>query len=204
MTTKFLKLKGFSMVEALVAITVLTIGVVGPLSLLANSISNANYAKNQITAFFLAQEGQELVINARNNNRLADPSRVNPDPNSDENDQLYWLGHYGLRKCIPDAGAGSDVCYVDASADTLEFKPCDGNGKLACPNLKNLPEGFYGYSDDTTIKDSIFNRSIQIDPITDGSGTNPSYVNRARLTVKVTWQEKSLTRNFVLQSIIYR
>lgn len=193
------------MVEALVAITVLTIGVVGPLSLLANSISNANYAKNQITAFFLAQEGQELVINARNNNRLAEPeSRISPDPNSEENGNLYWLGHYGLRKCIPDAGAGSDVCYVDASADTLEFKPCAGNAKLACPNLKNLDNGFYGYSDDPALKDSIFNRSIQIEPISDGGSVNGNYVNRAKLTVTVTWKEKSLTRNFVLQSIIYR
>ncbi len=196
------------MVEALVAITVLTIGVVGPLSLLANSISNANYAKNQITAFFLAQEGQELVINARNNNRLNDTPRISPDPNSQTNDNLYWLGGNGLRKCILDNGGGSDVCYADASNisadEDLKFESCNGNGKLACPNLKNLPEGFYGYSDDATIKDSIFNRSIQIDPISDGGSVNGNYVNRAKLTVTVTWQEKSLTRNFVLQSIIYR
>lgn len=182
------------MVEALVAITVLLIGVIGPITLLANSITNANYAKNQITAFFLAQEGQEMIINARNNNRLR--GDTNPDPSA--NDGSYWLSGNGLRKCNPDSGEGADTCYIDTSEvignEEDKFHGCSDNG---CPPLKIDPaSGFYGYGNGTT---SIFTRTIQINPINESG-----LVNRAKVTVIVVWQQKNLSRDFILESIIYR
>lgn len=49
------------MVEALVAITILLIAVIGPLSLLATALRDSIYLKNEITANYLAQEGLEVV-----------------------------------------------------------------------------------------------------------------------------------------------
>lgn len=53
--------KGFTMVESLVAITILLIAVVGPLSLLATALRDSVYLRNEITANYLAQEGLEVV-----------------------------------------------------------------------------------------------------------------------------------------------
>lgn len=50
------------MVESLVAITILLIAVIGPLSLLATALRDSIYLKNEITANYLAQEGLEVVI----------------------------------------------------------------------------------------------------------------------------------------------
>lgn len=50
------------------AVTILIIGVIGPLSLAARGISDGLFAQNQLTASFLAQEAIEVIINQRNSN----------------------------------------------------------------------------------------------------------------------------------------
>jgi len=53
---------GFTMIEAFVAITVLLVAVLGPLTLITRAIIDGNYAKYQVTASFLMQEGLDLVV----------------------------------------------------------------------------------------------------------------------------------------------
>lgn len=60
--------KGFTIVETLVAITILIIGVLGPLALAARGISDGLFAQNQLTASLLAQEAVETMVNRRNSN----------------------------------------------------------------------------------------------------------------------------------------
>ncbi len=50
------KNKGYSLIEVLVAIAILMMSIVGPLTIAAKSIQTAQYARQQTTAFFLAQE----------------------------------------------------------------------------------------------------------------------------------------------------
>lgn len=57
--------RGFTLVEALVAITILIVGVIGPLEIAARGIGDGIFAANQIAANYLAQEAMELVINKR-------------------------------------------------------------------------------------------------------------------------------------------
>ena len=199
--TKYNLRRGFSMIEALVAITVLTLGVITPLSMLAKSIADANYARNQITAFFLAQEGQEMIINKRDNNRLdnkLDGSREDNE-NEEQQDADYWLGNLG--PCIdpvPNGLKSTDVCYIDAQFPD-EITLCPDNGK--CPLLKVDEEGFYGYGDDG--KESIFTRWIQIEPL-EPLATDDNQERAAIVRVKVFWEDKGKTREFNLNSIIYR
>jgi prepilin-type N-terminal cleavage/methylation domain-containing protein len=56
---------GFSLVETLVAITILLIVITGPLTLVSNSARSTNFANDQVMANFLAQEGLELVQSVR-------------------------------------------------------------------------------------------------------------------------------------------
>lgn len=56
---------GYSLVEVLVAITVLLISIVGPITIAAKGLQNAAFAKQQNIAFFLAQEGLEVVVKIR-------------------------------------------------------------------------------------------------------------------------------------------
>ncbi len=56
---------GFSLIETLVAITILLIVIVGPLSITSSTARSTSFASDQVTAFFLAQEGAELIQKVR-------------------------------------------------------------------------------------------------------------------------------------------
>ena len=70
MTTNKLKSGGFTLVETLVAIAILLIAVVGPISLIGDALHKLYYAKDQMIAINLAQEGIEVVRQRRDSDML--------------------------------------------------------------------------------------------------------------------------------------
>lgn len=62
--------RGFTLIETMVAVSLLALAVVAPMSLASQSISSAYYARDQVTAFYLAQEGIEAVRSVRDGNIL--------------------------------------------------------------------------------------------------------------------------------------
>ncbi len=71
--------QGFSLVETLVAITILLLVIVGPLTISSSSVRSTAYASEQVVAFFLAQEGAELAQKARDDFLLQYFDDTNPD-----------------------------------------------------------------------------------------------------------------------------
>ncbi len=63
---------GFSLVEVLVAVTILLLVMAGPMRVLTSSTNSTTYSSEQIVAYFLAQEGLELVQQGRDNRVLGD------------------------------------------------------------------------------------------------------------------------------------
>lgn len=61
---------GFSLIETLVAIAILLIAIVGPLAIVSRSFEGAVFARQQVQASFLAQEGLELIYLLRNQQAL--------------------------------------------------------------------------------------------------------------------------------------
>lgn len=57
--------RGFTLVETLVAVSVLLLVVVGPLTITTRTTKSATFASEQVVAHFLAQEGLELAQKAR-------------------------------------------------------------------------------------------------------------------------------------------
>ena len=58
--------KGFTLIETFVAITILVIAVLGPMTILSRALQDIRYIGNTITATYLAQEGVEMMIDDRN------------------------------------------------------------------------------------------------------------------------------------------
>ncbi|MCK6462370.1 MAG: type II secretion system GspH family protein [Candidatus Pacebacteria bacterium] len=63
--------RGFTLIETIVAIALLSAAVAGPLTMAIKSISNASVSQDQLTAFYLAQEAIEYVRKVRDDNVLS-------------------------------------------------------------------------------------------------------------------------------------
>lgn len=132
--TKTELMYGFTLIETLVAITILLVAIGGPLTLATKSLFSAIVAKDQFIATYLVQDAIEYIRYKRDSNYLA----TEPVP---------WL--YGLDSCI------SNVCRIDSRTDTIEVCGSDG-----CPYLKyDESNGFYGYLNGN---ETFFNRTITL------------------------------------------
>lgn len=135
--------KGFTLIETLVAISVLSLSLAGILSLSSISIRSSAVAVDQIKALFLANEGIEYVRNKRDSNIL-----------KGEED---WLD--GLDNCfISENPAG---CYIDVFPAGHAFSACLGG---TCPKLR-FSDTFNRFNYDASGKETKFVRKISIETI---------------------------------------
>jgi prepilin-type N-terminal cleavage/methylation domain-containing protein len=107
---------GFTLVETMVAITILVIAVVGPLYAVHRSVVASYTARDALAATALAQEGMEYVRSVRDSNYLSNSSD--------------WLS--GLDTCIVTGPEGpSDFgCAVDPNP-TPTIAACASGGCAA-------------------------------------------------------------------------
>ncbi|MDO8261192.1 MAG: prepilin-type N-terminal cleavage/methylation domain-containing protein, partial [Candidatus Magasanikbacteria bacterium] len=65
--------KGFSLAELIIVLGILTMGLLGIVSLIFQNMQVENLTKNYLIASVLAQEGVEVVRNIRDENWIANP-----------------------------------------------------------------------------------------------------------------------------------
>lgn len=137
-TPKFRNLvSGFTLLEALVAISILMVAVAAPITIAQKGLSSAIYTKDQMTASYLAQDALEYIKNKRDEvsiNNGYDWTNLMGDPN--------W------QKCI-----GANNCQIDTLTDTISTYS-------AVTSLSKDVNGFYGYKGGGT--PTIFNRKVNI------------------------------------------
>lgn len=158
--------KGFTIIESLVAISILTFTVMGAMSAVQSGISSYIFSKDQIIAFYLAQEGFEQIRNIRDENGLQN---------------LNWLT--GISADSSDPCYFGNACIVSPVETTLATR-CPAPG--ACPLLKQDPTtGFFGYN--ASWGDTVFRREIEVTSID---------TDEVAITVTVNWSKGVVTREF--------
>ncbi len=105
---------GFSILEVIIAILIISIGMIGVLSLVTQNIQVQYINKNNLIASQLAQEGLELVRNVRDENWLAG-NNYNLDIAGIVGDRTYAIDYRGRNfinpavNSVDDAGARLNI-----------------------------------------------------------------------------------------------
>ena len=157
------KERGFSLVEALISITVLMISVAAPLKLAGDGVNSASIAEQQIVAFYLTQDAMEYVKNVKTSNRLALDDITE-----------------GLDDCNVTVGHGCRIDTVEGSTFPCSAEDCATSGLLRFHD----GTGVYDY-DNTGSVDSIFTRQIKV--ITKRLNPATSAVLEMQVEVSTRW-----------------
>ena len=191
--------KAFTLVEALVAISILMIAIASPMTLAQKGLSTATLAKDQMIAAFLAQDAIEAVRNVRDQvARTGNLAKDWLDPlstcvcsgvncNFDSPSPIY---------CTIDTAAISwgDKSIVEGEKNSIENMKT-GLLKLISDNSSNfLRYGYISQSGESST-DSKFTRYINIKK-TD----NP---DEAVVSVRVSWPSKGVPQNIDIQDFLY-
>lgn len=164
------KSRGFTILETLVAISILVLALTAPLAIVAQALRSSYYARDQVTAYFLAQEAVEFLRNMRDNAGLqssvtaedwTDTFLAANDPSGPPSIDTTAAG-FGKAYLVRDVGAG------------YKLVRCVNNG-ADCPAVSYTPSTAGVLYGDTGIDsvESIFTREITISEPVAGDTADP-------------------------------
>lgn len=162
--------RGFTLVETLVAVLLLSVAIAGPLTVASRAFSASVVAKEQVIAYYLAQDALEYVRFKRDSNCLASGTAAPCQPGITGN---QWLS--GLGACT------TGTCKVDSFANTVSS--CVDTDATDCllNYDSNATARRFTHNTGTGIAATKFKRYVNI-------GVSPTNGNNeALVTVTVVW-----------------
>ncbi len=179
------KCKGFSLIEVMIAMVVLTIGIFGLLSVLSYAMAATHSSQEDMIAKQLASEMMENVFTARNSA------------------QLVWLQ-------IQNQGAGTvpDGIFL-TGLQPINQTPAAGNNAglmntpeylASAPKILTMPgpDGILGTADDVAVPLTNFKRSIAIATVPGSS----DQLRTITINVQYVVPPMHVTKNYTLQGYI--
>jgi len=165
---------GFSLIEVMVAITLLSIGILSLVAAFASAVASTQNAEENLIARQKALEAMESIFTARNTQQITFVA-INNIPNGG----LFTSGSSPMWSAGPDG--------LVNTADDIPF-PVNG----VCPAGPECfpmpgPDGILGTADDIPMSLGNFSRSILIAPVLEADGVTID-PNLRQITVTVTYQ----------------
>jgi len=177
--------RGFTLIETLLAVLLLTTAIAGPLTIASKGLLSATSAKDQVTAFFLAQDAIEYLRFKRDSNCLGAGSAAGSCPAG------VWLQNIvGSGACSAD---GTTLCQLDSVNDTVTS--CSGT----CSILNyNSSLGYFGYSSGSgwVQTPQRFIRTVKV--ITPWGGNSAA----ANFEVTVSWMTSGVAHSITVRENI--
>lgn len=131
---------GFTVIEAFVGISVLLIGIVGPMTLVNRNFQVSRFSRDQITAYYLAQEAVEVIRQVRDDNLLANRA-WNAGLNVCRNGCVVnsqATGSAKLKTCSPSSCINDKALYL--TADSKYVHTASGASATNFSRFVNLEE----------------------------------------------------------------
>lgn len=185
--------KGFTILESLFAIFILSMVIAGVFTAVQQNLSQSIIAKDEVKAFYLAQEAIEVVRNIRDSNQLI---KYNNNPNH------FWLN--GITTGTGSCGFDT-YCIADSTTMSFTTTGCsESNFDWQCAPLLRQSESYQiGYNG--SWQATNFRRVIKIKEIS--SGTDPvtglPIPKEISVTVKIMWTKGLTTKEFTADTILF-
>jgi prepilin-type N-terminal cleavage/methylation domain-containing protein len=190
---------GFSLIETLIAVSILMIAITGPLALVQAGLFSSIHQRNQVTATYLAQEALEYVKNLRDSNSYSQYSGTTRG----------WLtGPDGVENSLLATCAVPNGCYVDPHGKLtggnpyVQTAPSVPDKKLRQPPPP-LPPTYtstytgvfsYSYNNSSDYVDSPYTRTVKIESV------SPEEV---RVSATVSWMDNALSRSYTVSTNLF-
>jgi Tfp pilus assembly protein PilV len=200
-----MKRKAQSIIEVMLAIAVISMAMVGFLSLSANNVTSGRESAMRNQAVLLAEEGIEAVRNIRDSNWLAGCSAPGAADCKQWNSGLSSALNY---RALPQF-------EYPTNAWTLQFINATFDSCVIANTCKIYQSVDNIYSNKNIGTMTPFSRMVEINPICDdplacgGDGiciTNqvcPLYTVGLQVISRVRWTEKGKTRNVVIEERLF-
>lgn len=185
---------GFSLLEVVISMLVLTIGLLAVLATLGITMAANQTSQEDLIARQVASEAMESIFNARNTSQLGFSSIANTTAVPPG---IFLAGNQSLMCSGPDGilGTADDVACLTASG-------------AVCPNagVECLTEpgadGVLGTADDVVVSLNNFQRSIVISPLFDATGVVIPTLVQVTITISYTVPNRGHVKTYVLDEYI--
>ena len=190
--------RGFTLLEVMIAIVVMTIGLLAVMASFATAITATASAQEDLIARHKALDAMESIYTARNSQQLPFTSINNTTANPPG---IFTPGPLPLLCAGPDGIVGTADDVACTAPDTGVACP----GGVECLVLPG-PDGILGTADDVTQSLSNFTRTITFNqvqlPASQGGGPNPNLI---AVTISITyvkpgWPARTYSVNGLISS----
>lgn len=165
-----MSMKGFTLIETMVAVTILTLAIAGPLVTANRAIVAARISRDQLTASYLAQEGIEYMRAVRDDNYLA------VYPNGTSSAWNNFLASVSQCNATDDSTV---ACTLDPNSSPSVSSCLVGS---SCAPLRL--DGTFGYTQQSVGIATHFTRTVQVFIVS---------ASDEKIVSKVSWDFHSTT-----------
>lgn len=185
--------EGFTLIEVLIAIAVMSIGLLAVVASIATAIATTQSAQEDLVARHKALEALESIYTARNSQQVAFSAI-----NNTASGGIFLSGAQPLLCAGPDGLVG-----------TADDVPCTTSGGVTCPNggvecwVLPGPDAVLGTSDDITMSLANFTRTITITQVLLSTGLVND--NMMAVSVSISYTKAGLPkRTYTVNGLISR
>jgi prepilin-type N-terminal cleavage/methylation domain-containing protein len=173
--------RGFSLLEVVISMAVLTVGMVSLLGVFGLAMASTQTSQQDMIAKQLANEALESIVTARNTSQVT-WAQVQNIANGgiflDGTNPIYLPGADGIVGTADDAVAGEQT--------------------LTEPG----PDGIFGTADDVQIPLTGYQRTILISQVLDSNGNVVPTLRGVNISLQYTTSQAKLPKTYVLSSFI--
>jgi len=171
---------GFTLIEVMISMAILTIGLVSLLGVFGLAIASTQQAQQDMIAKQLANEALESIVTARDTAQMQWSSIQNVSDGGiflNGYQSMYLPGGDGIIGTADDIATGQYVTITEPG-----------------------PDGVYGTSDDIQLPLSNYQRQIQILPVADVNGNIVATLRAVNITIQYYVPRSTQPRTYVLTS----